>query len=459
MNIFKYTVLLLCISITSTAQIKEIGARVLADKIVGVVGDKIVLYSDLNNQMLDFKRQGINIPDNAECIILDRALSQKALVLQAQLDSLPVSDEEVQATIENKLREFIQAYGSEEEVVRVSGKSLFQIREDFKDPIKERLYAQAMERKIVENVRITPNEVKAYYDKQIKDSLPYYESMIEVSELVIYPKMSADAEAYLTEKLNTIKQQVESGRKNFATMATIESDDPGSKQNGGEFIMNRATDKQFIDPTFFKTAFSLREGEVSKVIKSKFGLHIIQMVSRKGDIATVRHILKMPQFLEEDLVATKAKLDSVKKLIDNGEINFGKAVELYGNDEETRYTAGKKYGRNDNGELTSLLPIDKYDKDLIPILKDLKVGQLSQPLQFKSQQDKLGVRIILLERITEPHRENLKDDYSIINRKALAEKKELAMQQWFVKNLPRFYTKVSPEYSNCEVLKKWSISL
>jgi peptidyl-prolyl cis-trans isomerase SurA len=458
MNMIKYTVLLCCISISAKAQIKEIGARVLADKIVGVVGDKIVLFSDLNNQILDFKRQGVTIPENAECIILDRALSQKALVVQAQLDSLPVSDDEVQATIENKLREFIQAYGSEEEVVKISGKSLFQIREDFKDPIKERLYAQAMERKIVENVRITPNEVKAYYDKQIKDSLPFYEAMIEVSELVIYPKMSADAEAYLTEKLSNIKTQVESGRKNFATLATIESDDPGTKQNGGEFTINRATDRQFVDPTFFKAAFALREGEVSKVVKSKFGLHIIQMVSRRGDIAVVRHILKTPQFLEEDLIATKAKLDSIKELIGTNKISFGKAVELFSNDDDTKYTAGKKYGRNDNGELTALLPIDKFDKDLIPILKDLKVGQLSSPVQFKSQQDKLGVRIILLERTTDPHRENLKDDYSIISKKALTEKKEEAMQHWFVKNLPRFYTKVAPEYTNCTILKKWKIA-
>ncbi len=454
----KYTALLLCTSLSLQAQIKEIGARVLADKIVGVVGDKIVLFSDLNNQILDFKRQGINVPENAECMILDRALSQKALVVQAQIDSLPVSDEEVQATIENKLREFIQAYGSEEEVVKISGKSLFQIREDFKDPIKERLYAQAMERKIVENVRITPNEVKAYYEKQIKDSLPFYEAMIEVSELVIYPKMNADAEAYLTEKLNNIKTQVESGRKNFATLATIESDDPGTKQNGGEFTINRATDKQFVDPTFFRTAFSLKEGDVSKVIKSKFGLHIIQMVSRKGDIAVVRHILKTPQFLDEDLIATKAKLDSIKELITTNKLSFGKAVELYSNDDDTKYTAGKKYGRNDNGELTALLPIDKFDKDLIPILKDLKVGQLSSPVQFKNQQDKLGVRIILLERTTEPHRENLKDDYSTISKKASSEKKEEAMQQWFIKNLPRFYTKVAPEYANCDILKKWKIA-
>jgi peptidyl-prolyl cis-trans isomerase SurA len=457
---FIYFILaILTISLVSNAQnTSQIGNRILADKIIGVVGDKLLLQSDITNQILDIKRQGVELPADAECVLIDRIVKQKILVLQALFDSLPVSDDDIQNDIDNRIRSFIQTYGSEEELVRISGKSIFQIKEDFREPIRERRLSEAMERKILENVRITPNEVKAYYEKIPKDSLAFYESMIEVSELSIFPTMNVDAEAYLTEKLNTMKAQIEEGRKSFAVLAKLESDDPGTKDQGGEFTINRATDKQSIDPAFFKASFELKEGEVSKVIKSKFGLHIIQMVSRRGDIAVVRHILKTPQFVEDDFILTTNKLDSIKNLIQSNRLKFGKAVEMFSNDPDSKFTAGKKFGRNDRGELDSKMPIDKFDKDLIPVLKDLTIGQISKPVKFTDQMGKIGFRVVLLEGITAPHRENLKDDYSIIAKRALEEKKALKMEEWFVKNMSRFYVKINESYSNCKYFNSYNSS-
>ena len=444
---------------TANAQpIANVGNRILADKIIGIIGDKILLQSDITNQIIDFKRQGMELPPDVECAMVDKIAKQKILVLQAQFDSIPVSDDDIQNDIDNRIRAFIQNYGSEEELVRISGKSVFQIKEDFREPIKERRLADAMERKILENVRITPNEVKDYFDNIPKDSLPFYESMIEVSELAIFPTMNADAEAYLREKLTTMKTQIEEGRKSFPVLAKLESDDPGTKDNGGAFSINRATDKQMIDPAFFRASFQLKDGEVSKVIKSKFGLHIIQMVSRRGDIADVRHILKTPQFIDEDFTIVKAKLDSIRNLVVSGKYKFSKAVEMFSNDEDTKYTAGKKFGRNDRNELDSKLPIDKFDAELIPILKDLKVGEISKPVAFKGQMKQAGFRLVLLESITAAHRENLKDDYSTIAKKALDEKKAKKMDEWFTKNLSRFYVKLDPSFKNCNALKNYTLS-
>jgi peptidyl-prolyl cis-trans isomerase SurA len=435
------------------------GPRILADKIIGVVGDKVVLQSEITNQVLDYKRQGVAVPENAACVILDRALKNKALAIQAEKDSLVINDEDIQSEIDNRIRYFIQQYGSEEELVRVANKSIFQIKEEFRDPIKERKLAEAMERKIVEYVRITPNEVKDYFNKLIQDSLPYYEAMLEVSELSLTPKMSPDVESYLKGQLDEWRIQVSEGRKNFAALASLYSQDPGTKNNGGEFVMNRATDKSSVDPVFFRTAFSLRPGEVSPVIRSKFGLHIIQMVERKGDIATVRHILLLPRYAEEDLVAAQSKLDSIRTEIMAKRLLFSKAVDLYGDNPDTKFTGGKKYGRNEEGELTSLLPIDKFDKDLIPMLKDLKIGEICKPSLVKDEAGAAtAARIVVLERTTEAHRQNLKDDYSDIARKALEDKKSQAMEDWFKKNLPNFYTKINKEYAGCQSISVWQSS-
>ena len=262
----------------------------MADKIIAVVGDKIVLKSDIDNTILDMQRQGIEVPSNARCLSLEQAMGVKALVLQAEKDSLPISDEEISADIDNQIRGFINMYGSKEKLEEIAGRTLYQLKDDFRDGFRERKLAGAMRNKIVDNIRITPNEVKAYFDKMPKDSLPYYESEVEIGQIVVYPKASRDAEEYAVEQLKEFKQQVESGKKDFCTLASLYSEDPGSKDKCGKYDINR-NEKQW-DPVFLAKAFSLKEGQISNPFKTKFGYHIIQMVNRAGDDASIRHIFK-----------------------------------------------------------------------------------------------------------------------------------------------------------------------
>ena len=447
MKKFYLTALLSLVFVSLFAQ-----KKVLADKIVATVGDKVVLKSEIENSITDMQRQNIDIPENAKCLILEQALGLKALVLQAEKDSLPVSDEEIDAEIDNKVRFFISQYGSKDIVEQIAGKTIYQLKEDFKQTFREQKLAQSMRNKIVEDVKITPAEVKAYYETIPKDSLPYYESEVEVGQIVVYPKASRELETYAIDQLKEYKQQVESGAKKFETLASLYTDDPGSKETGGKYDINK-NEKQW-DPIFLSKAFSLKEGQISSVFKTKFGYHIIQMVSRAGDDASIRHILKIPQVSSIEVNEAKHKLDSVRSKLIAGTLKFGEAVAKYSDDDASKFTGGRLQGRDGSTFLT----IDQLDKDLVVKLKDLTIGEYSQPTEYTDERGKKGVRIVQLITRTEPHRENLKDDYNKVAQRALEDKKNETLENWFYTHIQTFYINVDNEYKSCPEMKKWTVT-
>ena len=445
MNQYKFLFTLLCFCATTSVMAQP--QKIMADKIVAIVGDKIVLKTDIDNALIDMQRQGIEAPPNANCYVLEQALGVKALVLQAEKDSLPVTDEEVDADIEQRIRYFIQQYGSVEELERVAGKSVYQLKDDFKTGIRDQKMASAMRDKIVGDVKITPNEVKGYFDKIPVDSLSFYESEVEIGQIVIYSKASKEAEDYAIAQLNEYKAEIESG-KDFRIVADRYSEDPGVKQNRGQYEVNR-TSKE-MDGTWLAKAFTLKEGQISKPFKTRFGWHIIQMVNRAGDDAVVRHILKIPQVTTYEMKEGFDKLDSVRSKVVAGVIDFGKAVEQNSEDEYTKNAGGYMLGPNG-----TFLTIDQLDPGIVAILKDLKVGQYSQPLEYADERGKKGVRFLYLKSKSEPHRENLKDDYSKVAARALEEKKENALEDWFNKKIKTYYLMIDPAYQSCEVMEKW----
>ena len=423
--------------------------KVIADKIVAVVGDKVILKSDIDNAIIDMQRQNVEVPANVRCITLEQAMGIKALVLQAEKDSLPVTDEEIETDIDNQIRFYIGQYGSKDELERVAGKTVYQLKEDFKDGFRDRKLAQAMRNKIVEDVKITPNEVKVYFDKIPKDSLFLYESELEISQIVMYPKASRDAEEYCIERLKDYKQQIESGKRDFKTLAMMYTEDPGSKETGGLYDVNRNSKE--LDPTWLSKAFMLKEGQISNPFKTKFGYHIIQLISRAGDDASVRHILLIPQVTSIEMREGYSKLDSIRAKLIVGTMKFGEAVSKYSDDDNSKFNAGQISGKDGSTFLT----IDQLDKDLVVMLKDLKVGEYSQPKEYVDERGKKGIRIVYLKTRTQPHRENLKDDYNRVAQRALEDKKNEAIDGWFNKKIPSYFIRIDEEYRNCEEMKKW----
>jgi len=443
-----FTICFIAVVCTLFAQTK----KVLADRIIATVGDKIILKSEIDNSISDMQRQNITIPENGKCLLLEQALGLKALVIQAEIDSIPVSDEEVEADIDNKIRYFVNQYGSKEVVEQIAGKSLFQLKEDFKQTFREQKLAQGERDKIVGDIRITPKEVQLYYDSIPKDSLHFYESELEIGEIVLYPKASRDLEAYAIDQLKEYKKEVEDGTKKFENLASLYTDDPGSKETGGKYAINR-NEKQW-DPIFLAKAFSLKNGQVSNVFKTRFGYHIIQMICRNGDDAEIRHILKIPQISSIEVNEAKVRLDSIRSKIVAGTLDFGLAVSKFSEDESSKFTGGRVPARDGS----SFLTIDQLDKDMVLMLKDLKPGEYSQPTEFSDERGKKGVRIIQILTKTEPHRENLKDDYDKVAQKALEEKKNNALEKWFGQKIPTFYVDIAEDFKACPEMQKWTAS-
>lgn len=422
--------------------------KVVADKVVAIVGDKIILKSEISNEILDRQRRNEAVPENAECAVMEQALTLKALVLQAEKDSLVVGEEELESLLDNQVRGFIQAYGSKEALEQIAGRTVYQIKEDFRVSFKERKLAEQMRAKIVDGVKITPTEVKAFFDKIPQDKLVYLESEVEIGEIIIYPKASRDIDKNAIDELNDFKSQVESGTRKFETLASLYTDDPGSKNTGGMYNINRT--EKVMDPAFVQAAFRLKEGQVSPVIKSKFGYHIIQMVSRSGDDATVRHILKIPQITDDEIKITETKLDSIRAKLIAGTMSFGEAVSRYSEDDVSKYTAGLRQGKNG-----TFLTIDELDKDMVKLLPSLKVGEFSKPVTFTDDRGKKSVRVVYLKTRTEPHRENMKDDYNREAQRALEEKKADALEKWFNAKIATYYIMIDDDYKTCSQLKKW----
>jgi peptidyl-prolyl cis-trans isomerase SurA len=425
--------------------------KVVADKIIAQVGNKIILRSDILNAISDYKRQGqeANLPPNPECSFLEGQLIQKALVLQAERDSLIVSEEEVEAALDNQIRGFIREYGSQQVLEEVAGKTVYQIKEDFRQVFKERKLSDQMRNKIVDNIKITPNEVKIFFDKIPKDSLAFYESELELLQIIIMPKASKDVDEYVMKQLYDYKRQVESGVKKFEQLAKANTDDPGSKETGGLYNINR--NDKFWDPTFLSTCFKLKEGQISNVIKSKYGYHIIQLVSRSGDDAVVRHILKIPPITEEEIKLGINKIDSIKAQLLRKEIEFGAALNKYSDDEYSKNSGGQVSGRDGSGFIT----IDQLDKEMVTLIKNLKPGSYSTPQVFTDERGQKKVRLIYFKSRTEPHRENLKDDYNKLSIRAVEEKKQAKLEAWFKEHLPFYYITIDNEFKDCKSLKEW----
>lgn len=424
--------------------------KMVADKILGIIGDRIILYSDVQNSIADAARQGATLPDNAECMILEQALVSKVLMLQAEKDSLVVTSEEVESDLDQKVRYYIRMYGTQEEVERLAGKTIYQIKDDARESVKERKLAEAMQRKIVENIRITPTEVKAYFDRIPKDSLPYFESEVEVGQIVLFPKASRDLEKYAYDELANVKRQVESKLISFDQAAKRYSEDPGSKDKGGMYQINR--NEKTWDPTFMAAAFRLKEGEISPIIKTKFGYHIIKMEQRSGDDAIIRHILKIPPVTDDEINAGISKLDSVRAKLIAGTIDFNAAAGKYSEDEAAKF-AGPFIMSGDGDTYNR---IDELDKEIVAQLGKMKVGEYSQPLSYMDEAtQKKAVRILYLKSRSEPHVMNIRDDYNKISQAALEEKKYLALDKWLSTHIPNYYIMIDPESAGCPQLKRF----
>lgn len=424
-----------------------------ADKILAVVGrNRIVLQSDLEQMVQQTQQQNPNVvmSDSIRCIVLQEMISGKMLVEQAERDSLLVGDDEVEGQLDNRIRYFIRLYGSQEKLEQASGKTIYQMKETYRDVIKEQMMAEKVRSKLLEHVHVTPAEVQAFYNKIPKDSLPFFPATVEVGQIVIAPPTNPELDQLAKEKIEDIRNKVVKEGQSFETLAGFYSEDPGSRDNGGR--IDGITRNGGYAQEFVQAAFKLQEGEVSPVVKTQFGYHIIQMIKRKGEQVDVRHILVTPQHTNADYKAAIERLDSIRAQIIAGKLTFGEAVNKYSMDDQGKMTGGMIA---DPQTGATQLQVDQLDAQLALMIDSLKPGSISQPHVFKTQRNEQSTRIVFLKGRTEPHKANLKDDYSKIQTVAKGQKEQEKIDSWIADRLPTYYLKIDPDYSSCALLQRW----
>jgi peptidyl-prolyl cis-trans isomerase SurA len=444
---FLFLVVLLGCTLSGIAQDK-----VAADKIIAAVGkSRIILASELETEVQRQKQEHPEFTDSMRCALLQQMMMRKLLIEQAERDSVLVSPEEVDANLENRMRYYLRLYGSKERLEQDAGKTVYQIKEDFREPIAEQMIAEKMQGNLMSNVKVTPAEVRAFYDKQPKDSLPYFPATVEMGQIVIDPTVSPELDAYARQKLEDIRNQIVKDGKSFETMAGLYSDDNSGRDNGGD--LGTSSRRADFVPEFSAAAFRLQNGEISPIVKSRFGYHIIQMVSRQGEEVHLRHILIRPERSSADYKAALTKLDSVRALLIAGTIKFPEAVAKYSTDESAKMSGGMVQEASTGA---TRLEVDKLEPAMALMIDSLSPGMFSQPQIFTKESGERSTRIVFMRSRTEPHKANLVDDYAQIQNVALMQKKQEEMEKWFQQKLPSYYIRLAPEFRSCPGMAAWT---
>ncbi len=430
--------------------VKPVMAQVqVADKIVGQVGNKIILQSDVDEMFNQQKAQDPNTADSAKCEIFYTLMAQQILIEQAGRDSVIVSDEEVEGTLDNRIRGMVQQYGSTEAFEEANGgRTVYQLKDQYRSFFKDKAIAEKMQGTIMEKVKVTPQEIDAFYASLPADSLPPYPASVEMGQIVMTPKVDPEVDKLAKEKLEGIRKEIVENGKSFATMAGIYGMD-GTRDNGGLLTINR---KEF-DQQFVAAAYRLQPGEISPVIKTKFGYHIIQMEKRMGEEAEVRHIVIVPEITNSDLQQSMKRLDSVRAELVSGKLSFSEAVGKYSTDEQSKMTGGMVYDQGGN----SIIAIDGMDKDMAKSVSEMKVGEYSQPQIYvdNPQTNSRSTRILFLKNRTDPHILNLKDDYGKIQQGALSKKQTTYLNKWINERINNYFIRIEPDYQSCNNMKGW----
>jgi len=418
------------------------------DQVVAIVGSHMVMQSDIENQYLQYVMQGYNKTDsNFKCNLLEQTLYERLLLNQAEIDSLTVTDTQIESDLDRRVKFFSKQMGGDEQLEKFYNKSISQIKEDFRDVIKKQLLQQSMETKITEKVKVTPSEVKKFFINLPKDSIPTVSSKVEVGEIVIGPKVNDIEKNKAKDKLTDIRDRIVKG-EDFATLAVLYSEDEGTASKGGELGF---TERGELDPAFAAAAFKLKANEISPVIQSLFGYHIIQLIERRGEKINVRHILIKPKVATEDLLRAKLKLDTIFDLIKADSITFEKAALKYSSDPSR--TNGGLMINPESG--SSKFEPDQLDQSVFFVVDKLKVGEFSKPVPMKTDDGKQAYRILYLKSRTDPHRANMKDDYDFIQQAALKQKQSNATKDWVKTEVKVTYIHIADEYKDCKFNYPW----
>lgn len=426
-------------------------AQQVLDKVIGVVGKYPILLSDLQNNMLERENQGE--PLN-QCNAFEMLVFQKLLVAQADRDSVTVTDAEVETELDRRMSYYIQQFGSEEKLEQFYGKRTNVLKDELRADVQEQLVADKMNGKIAGDVKLTPSEIRQFYNKIPQDSLPLIESEVELQQLVKRPSFSTEEKKSAREVLESYRQRIIKGEASMSMLARLYSEDPGSAKEGG-FIPN--VSRGMMVPEFEAVAFRLKNGEVSNVFETPYGYHFIELVQRKGELLDLRHILVIPKMTNEDYFRCKKQLDSIYTEIKEGRIEFEEAVRRFSDDADTKQNAGLMVNPSTATTRFDNETLSQIDKNLIATLNSMQIGELSKPMQYMGVDGKPGFRVIKLKNRIDPHKANMKEDYQRISGMATIQRKKDLVKDWIRVRSKITYIRLDKEYL-CKFENQWTIS-
>lgn len=421
------------------------------NKVVAQVGGETILLNEIDDNYLGQTRGMTNIPPDLKCQIFEGLLMQKLLTNQAKIDSVKVSDEQVEGQL-NARFDRVLAYMNNDmaQFEEYYGKSVNEMKDELREDLKDQMMADEMKNKIVEKITITPSEVKAYFKSIPHDSLPYYNSEVEYSELIFYPKPNKLERQRVIDKLNSIRQRIVENGEKFEDLAKKFSMD-GSAAAGGD--LGWAKRGAFV-PEFEATAFNLEEGQVSSIVETEFGFHLIQLLERRGNSFHARHILIKPELSASDKEAALKTLDSIIVLLKTGKLSFPDAVKKFSNKNYPSYSNG---GRAINPHTnTNFFEISDLEPDVYFALDTMKLGGISTPIEIRDPYGETAYQVLMLQARTDPHRASLEKDFSRIKDSAIMNKKETELDSWIANKIRDTYISIDPEWlKTCPGAQKW----
>ena len=448
-----YSFLALLLLLTPLAGRAQLGigrpqGQQLLDGIVVKVDNQIVLRSDVENIYAQevARAEGKLLPPDLKCKILQSLVINKLMLARAEVDSVTVTDAQVNGELDRRMAYFVQQIGSEEKLVELYNKPVKALKEDLRPQVRDQLTQQKMQETITGKLSVTPREVSAYFNRTPKDSLPYYSTEVEVGQIVLSAQISDAAKQATMAKLNDLRARILAGEK-FEDLAKQYSEDPGSGKQGGYLGFFKKRD---LVPEYTAAALRLEPNGLSPIVESQFGFHLIQLIERRGDTFSSRHILLKPATGAADASVAAQKLTALRRQILSDSLSFAKAAKDFSTDKNSAGNGGLLQNRQEGG---SRMPLDKLDPAIFFTIDTMKVGSITPPLPYRSDDGKEGMRILWLKSNTPPHQANLREDYQKIAAAALNEKKNKALDGWFLRNRGGVYLEVAPEYAQCKVLE------
>jgi len=442
---FLLTVLVLLSTVLPAAR-----SQVLVESLSATVGNEVIYLSDIENAVVDLIRRGSKIPvDEMRCRVLEELLVSKLFLDQARIDSIEVTDAAVEGELNMSINRALREAGSEKVLEEYFKKSMVEIRRDLRKQLLEQEIVREVQASIAEGITITPGELKRYYSSIPRDSLPIIPERVQISIIQLDPPGNEENKAEARQRLLELRSRILAG-ENFSFLAILYSEDAGTAKNGGEvgYLTRGELEKEYAD-----AAFSLTKNTVSRIVETKYGFHIIQMIDRNGDLLNTRHILIKPKVKPDQAIRAIDKLDSIARLIRKDSLKFEDAALRFSSHKDSRINGGRFVSTNP-AERVTWFTLEEFNPDMYVQIRDLKPGEISDPFRTTDDNSNVVFRIVRLDDEIPAHRANMKDDYQILSNAALMQKRQKIYDEWISKKIEVTYIKISDEFKSCEFLKK-----